>query len=114
MSPRKPYGHAHLVPIGAGLRRRLVLRLSRSHTDLPSGFAWEVSGYFVGPVPAQRVPSYTRFDTQLSRRLGERVELSLVGQNLIQDHHLESNDSLTSLNPSQVKRSAYMKVSWQF
>jgi iron complex outermembrane receptor protein len=86
----------------------------RSHTDLPGGFAWEVSSYFVGPLPAQQVPSYTRLDTQLSRRLGERVELSLVGQNLIQDHHLESNDSLTSLNPSQVKRSAYIKFTWQF
>ena len=86
----------------------------RSHTDLPGGFAWEVSGYFVGPLPAQQVPSYTRLDTQLSRHLGERVELSLVGQNLIQDHHLESNDSLTSLNPSQVKRSAYIKFTWQF
>ncbi len=86
----------------------------RSHVSLPGHFVWDVSGYFVGPLSAQQVPSFVRLDTQLSRSLGEKVELSFVGQNLLRDHHLESNDSLTSLNPSQVKRSAYMKVVWRF
>jgi iron complex outermembrane receptor protein len=86
----------------------------RSHVDLPRGFAWEASAAFVERLPAQQVPSYTRLDTELSRRLGERVSVSLVGQNLLHDHHLESNDSLTSINPSQVKRSAYAKIVWRF
>jgi hypothetical protein len=37
-----------------------------------------------------------------------------VGENLLRDHHLESNDLLTSLNPTQVKRSAYAKLAWRF
>jgi len=86
----------------------------RSHLLLPSHFVWDASAYFVERLPAQQVPSYTRFDTQLSRPLGERLELSLVGQNLLRDHHLESNDMLTSLNPTQVKRSAYAKIAWHF
>ena len=86
----------------------------RSHLNLPGRFVWDVSGYFVERLPAQGVPSYTRIDTQLSRQIGERLEFSLVGQNLLQDHHLESNDIETSVNSSQVKRSAYAKIAWRF
>jgi iron complex outermembrane receptor protein len=86
----------------------------RSHLVLPSRFVWDVSGYFVERLPAQHVSSYTRLDTQFSRQLGERLELSLVGQNLLRDRHLESNDALTSVNPTLVKRSAYAKFTWRF
>ena len=86
----------------------------RSHVDLCGGVAWEVNAYFVERLPAQMVRSYTRMDTAFSLRLGEGATLSLVGQNLLQDHHLESNDALTSLDPSQVKRSAYLKLVWRF
>jgi len=86
----------------------------RSHLNLPRHFVWDASAYFVERLPAQQVPSYTRLDTQLSRQLGEGLELSLVGQNLLRDRHLESNDQLTSLNPSQIKRSAYVKIAWRF
>ena len=86
----------------------------RSHLNLPGHFVWDASAYFVERLPAQQVPSYTRIDTQLSRQLGERWEFSLVGQNLLRDQHLESNDVLTSLNPTQAKRSAYAKIVWRF
>jgi iron complex outermembrane receptor protein len=86
----------------------------RSHLKLPGRFVWDVSGYFVERLSAQAVPSYTRMDTQVSRQLGERLEFSLVGQNLLQDHHLESHDDLTSVNPTQMKRSAYAKIVWRF
>jgi iron complex outermembrane recepter protein len=86
----------------------------RSHMDLARGISWDVNAYFVGPLPAQLVPSYTRLDTQVSWRLGERIELNLVGQNLLGDHHEEFNDQLQSVNSSLVKRSAYAKFTWQF
>ena len=86
----------------------------RSHLKLPWRFVWDASAYFVERLPAQQVPSYTRLDTQFSRQLGEGLELSVVGQNLLRDHHLESNDQLTSLNPTQMKRSAYAKIVWRF
>jgi hypothetical protein len=40
--------------------------------------------------------------------------LSVVGQNLLRDHHVEFNDAFQSVNSSQVKRSAYAKLTWQF
>jgi outer membrane receptor for monomeric catechols len=76
--------------------------------------AWDANAYFVGRLPAQFVSSYTRLDTQLSWRLAERMELYLVGQNLLRDHHVEFNDTFQSVNSSQIKRSAYAKITWRF
>jgi iron complex outermembrane receptor protein len=86
----------------------------RSHVELRRGLAWDANAYFVGRLPAQSVPSYTRLDSQMTWRLGESLSLSVVGQNLIQDHHVEFNDAFQSVNSSQVKRSAYAKLTWQF
>jgi iron complex outermembrane receptor protein len=86
----------------------------RSHANLPGGFAWDASAYFVSALPAQSVPSYTRVDAQLSWWLGEQTQFSVVGQNLFKDRHLESNDGFTSVNPSQVKRSVYGRITWHF
>jgi iron complex outermembrane recepter protein len=86
----------------------------RSHFELSSNFAWDTNAYFVGRLPAQLIASYTRVDTQFTWRLAERVQLSLVGQNLLTDHHVEFSDQLQSVNSSQVKRSAFAKITWQF
>ncbi len=86
----------------------------RSHVELPRGFSWDANAYFVDSLPIDLVPSYTRLDTQVGWRLAERIELNLVGQNLLQDHHEEFNDILQSVNSSLVKRSAYAKLTWQF
>lgn len=86
----------------------------RSRLELPHNFTWDTSAYFVGKLPAQLVPSYTRLDTQLTWRLGERTEVSLVGQNLLRDHHLEFNDAFQSVNSTQVKRSVYAKITRTF
>ncbi|HXB72078.1 MAG TPA: TonB-dependent receptor [Candidatus Acidoferrales bacterium] len=86
----------------------------RSHVDLGRSLSWDTGVYFVDSLPAQAIPAYVRVDTRLSWQFGERLEFSLVGQNLLQDHHPESNDIFTIVNPSQVKRGAYAKVTWRF
>jgi iron complex outermembrane receptor protein len=86
----------------------------RSHLELSKGLAWDINAYFVGPLPAQFVPSYTRLDSLLTWRFRERGELSFVGQNLLGDHHTEFNDQFQSVNSSEIKRSAYAKFTWHF
>jgi len=86
----------------------------RSHLDLSHGFAWDSSAYFVDRLVAIGVPSYTRLDTQLSWQFAERASLSLVGQNLLQDHHAEFVDDTESARTTLIKRSAYAKLSWRF
>ena len=86
----------------------------RSAVNLPRGFAWDTNIYFVDRLPAQQVPSYTRLDMRFSWRPVERLELSVVGQNLLQDLHVESDDIVTSVEPTQVRRSAYAKLTWTY
>jgi iron complex outermembrane recepter protein len=86
----------------------------RSHVDLSHGLSWDASAYFVGELPVQDVASYTRLDTQLRWKFAERGEISLVGQNLLRNDHLESMDELTVVNSSLIKRSAYAKLTWRF
>ncbi|MGC1620867.1 MAG: TonB-dependent receptor [Candidatus Acidiferrum sp.] len=86
----------------------------RSHFELSPRWTWDASAYFVDRLIAQNVPSYTRLDTGLSWRWKEGVSLSLVGQNLLRDHHLEFIDSTAASRSTEIKRSAYAKITWQF
>jgi iron complex outermembrane receptor protein len=86
----------------------------RSHVDLFHGLAWDANAYFVSALPFQQVPSYTRIDSQLAWKFAERGEFSVVGQNLLHDHHLESQDIVTLVNSSLIKRSVYAKFTWRF
>ncbi len=84
----------------------------RSNLALSRRLEWNTSAYFVGRLPAQQVPSYTRLDSGITWRASEHLSLSLVGQNLLQDHHLEasSNSVLSSL----IRRTVYAKCAWEF
>ncbi len=86
----------------------------RTHLDLASRLTWDTSVYFVGRLPALHIPSYTRLDTGLTWKLGEKLAFSIAGQNLLQDHHLESNGPDQIVESSLVKRSVYAKFTWEF
>jgi iron complex outermembrane receptor protein len=86
----------------------------RSHVELWHGLSWDASAYFVSALPIQGVASYTRIDTQLKWKFAEHADISLVGQNLLQNDHFESMDELTLVNSSLMKRSAYAKIVWHF
>jgi iron complex outermembrane recepter protein len=86
----------------------------RSHLVLWHGLGWDTSAYFVGRLTDPNEPSYTRLDTQLTWHFRERASLSFVGQNLVKDRHEEFIDSTGTARSTQVKRSAYAKLSWQF
>ena len=86
----------------------------RSRVQLFRNLSWDANGYFVSALPAEQVPSYTRVDSQLSWELGERMQLSVAGRNLLHDHHVESLDILTLVNSALIKRGAYAKLTWRF
>lgn len=86
----------------------------RSHLVLWHSLSWDTSAYFVGRLTHPSEPSYTRLDTQLSWNFGERGALSIVGQNLAKDVHEEFVDLTGTARTTLVKRSAYVKFTWQF
>jgi iron complex outermembrane recepter protein len=86
----------------------------RSHLQVFKTLEWDVSTYFVDRVALNNIPSYTRVDTGLSWRCKKELSLSLVGQNLLRDHHLEFIDPTGASRSTEIKRSAYAKLTWQF
>jgi len=86
----------------------------RSHLALARGLAWDASGYFAGRLADPRESSYTRLDSQLSWQIGERINLSVVGQDLLKDRHQEFFDSTGSTGTTLVKRSGFANVTWRF
>jgi iron complex outermembrane receptor protein len=86
----------------------------RSHVELSQRLSWDTSANFVDRLLDQGVPSYTRLDSGVSWRWKVGLSLSLVGQNLLRDHHLEFIDSTGASRSTEIKRSAYAKITWQF
>ena len=96
----------------------------RSHVLLVHGLSWDASSYFAdslvayqfvaGSAVPRKIPSYTRLDSKLSWQFLEDCQLSIVGQNLIQDHHMEFIDWTQSSGSNLVKRSAYLEFTARF
>ena len=85
----------------------------RSMLDLPHALEWDISAYFVGALRYGPVPSYTRLDTRLGWQVGEFLEFSVAGQNLLTPHHIEFGDG-NQVHVTQVERSVVGKVTWRF
>jgi hypothetical protein len=67
---------------------------------------------YQGEFTASKIPSYTRLDTNLNWKIREGLSMSVVGQNLLQGHHVEFLGSLGSVQSSELKRSGYIQFIW--
>jgi iron complex outermembrane receptor protein len=66
---------------------------------------------YVGKIANQQVPAYQELDVRLGWQPVSRLELSIVGQNLLHDHHAEFG---TPTGRREIKRGAYGSVTWHF
>ena len=115
-----PYLASHDLTSGVSLEHNAPRHSAqiRSHLDLARGFSWNNSVYFVdslsnqGTFASSKVPSYTRLDSELSWKSGKQFSMSLVGQNLLQDRHLEFLGTLGSVQSSEMKRGGYIQFVW--
>jgi len=90
----------------------------RSSMDLPQNVEWDARLRWVdtlhnnnGPTPGT-VPSYFELDVRLAWHATKRLELSIVGQNLLHDHHPEYG--FPSPTREEIQRSVYGKVSFRW
>jgi iron complex outermembrane recepter protein len=86
----------------------------RSSVNLPWKLQWNASAYFVNRLPAVSIPSYTRLDANLIWRAGERVSISVAGQNLLKNLHSEYSGPDSTVQPGLMRRAAYAKISLSF
>jgi iron complex outermembrane receptor protein len=86
----------------------------RSHLALPRRIEFDSAAYYVGRLPALNVPAYTRVDARLAWHSSEHVELSVVGQNLLDDRHLEMDIDTNPTQATQARRRVYGEITWRF
>ena len=89
-------------------QNQLYLRSSWDLNDLH----FDLIGRYVDCL-AIDVPKYFEVDARLAWQATETLEFSVVGQNLLDSHHLEFTDG-TYLVSSQVPRGWYAMVSWSY
>jgi iron complex outermembrane recepter protein len=79
----------------------------RSYLDVTPSIDFDLWFRYVGRLPEKNIGSYTVLDARLAWRPYSSLELSLVGQNLLEKGHEE----FSSL---KVERSIYGKIDWKF
>ncbi len=84
--------------------------LLQSSLDFTRKVAFDQNLRYVSALPAQQVRAYATADAGFTWRARSSLNLSIVGQNLLQPHHPEYGG-----DPSRVgiKRSVYGKITWQ-
>jgi len=84
--------------------------VARSQIDLPGHFEFDQTFRYIGALPAQGVEAYETADVRFGRHLSPGLDLSVVGQNLLQPHHEEFG---ISPGPNVgIKRGVYAKLVW--
>ncbi len=90
----------------------------RSSMDLPwnlefdAGLRWVDTLHNNNNGQIGTVPSYFELDARLAWEATKRLEFSIVGQNLLHDHHPEYG--VPSPDREEIVRSIYGKITWRF
>jgi iron complex outermembrane receptor protein len=85
--------------------------------DLPAGLELDAIGRYVGETPYFGIPDYATADLRLGWQAGPRLELSLVGQDLLQHRHLEFPTTGTftyGADQRFIPRRGYARAAWRF
>ena len=83
----------------------------RSTLDLPGHLEFDVAYRFVARLAGSRVPAYDTVDARLGWSPRPSLEISIVGQNLLETRHGEFNSSTSR---QQVARGLYAKLLWRY
>lgn len=79
--------------------------------NLPARFMLDTGVRYVSQIANQHVPAYAELDARLAWQPRDNLELSIVGQNLLNSHHPEFGPAGSRY---EIERSVYGKVTWQF
>jgi iron complex outermembrane receptor protein len=106
-----PDVEGNLLIEGSNPHNMVYLRSSR---DLWSNVQWDVMGRYVDSLTALDVPKYFEMDTRIGWQITDSLELSFVGQNLMNGHHLEFRDVQSGIIATEVRRSWYGMLTWTY
>ena len=98
-------------PDGASPHHQWYLR---SSLDLPKHLEQDLTLRFVDRLPSLNIPSYYSLDAQINWRPIAFLELSIGGQNLLNDQHVEFIPEFINTTPTMVKRTFRGNITWRF
>ncbi len=99
----KPGSAFNYAILGNDAAHRALLQ---SFVELPGNLQLDVTGRYVSSLPNPAVPEYFTYDARLAWLYKEWLEISLIGQNLGKDRHVEF--------ANEIPRSVYGKVTCRF
>ena len=87
-----------------------------SAIDLGYNLQFDAALRYVGDIEVNGVDidSYVEADLRLGWEARPGLELSLIGQNLLDNHHSEFLPTFIQSQPTEVERSIYGRVTWNF
>jgi iron complex outermembrane receptor protein len=83
----------------------------RSSFDLPGHFQLDPEFRYVSRIANQNVPAYYELDVRLAWQPTPKLEISVVGQNLLHAHHVEFG---APASRQEIERGVYGKVACRF
>ena len=84
--------------------------------DFGNNLQFDAALRYVGDIEVNgvEIDSYVEADLRLGWEARPGLELSLIGQNLLDNHHPEFLPDFIQTRPTEVERSIYGRVSWNF
>jgi len=88
----------------------------RNTVDLSKNVELDLWARYVDELPDLDTPDYVTLDVRLGWKPLKNVEISLVGQNLLDPQHGEytTPQDILSVAYTEVQRGIYMKIEWRF
>lgn len=86
----------------------------RSSWDLGRDWQLDVAARYVDSLPGQFTPSYITMDLRAGWQPTERLELAVVGQNLLDAAHKEFNTTEDLLQFTEAQRGVYGSLTWRY
>ncbi len=86
----------------------------RSSTNLSRDVELDLWMRYVDNIPSHEVLNYITLDARLGWQPVKNLELSVTGQNLLDNRHPEFKPEIVDIVPTEVQRSVYGKITWKF
>ena len=84
-----------------------------SSWDLPRNIELDLLARYVDELPNVNAPSYISMDARLGWRPNDFWEFSIVGQNILDSHHVEFSPTTVLTTPTEVQRGVYAQAVWE-
>jgi iron complex outermembrane receptor protein len=98
-------------PDGASPRHQWYVR---SSLDLPLHLEHDVTLRYIDRLPSLNIPSYYSLDANLGWRPINNLALSIGGQNLLNNQHIEFIPEFINTMPTMVSRTVRATITWRF